>query len=446
MSTLYIRLPSKAAADSASQWPALPCMFALASDGNLSHGSAIERQGTAPLSDLAGTIAKAQRVVVLLAGSDVTVLRMQIPPLSPAKLKAALPNLVEDQLIADPDDCVVVAGGTAGGLRTIAVAQRSRIEILTKALRAFGARHITVLPAQLCLPCQADQPGSVIAAVNDRNDDDQNAGIDMTLRLSEQEGIGLAITHEKDDSAAAVAIRTLCAVVPENPVILYVPQSMVRAYQEVVNDAAPLNKRISVFADNWSRWIAGANLMKLDLTAGLIEGAGPVMDWRPWRWPLALAGSILVINLSALNIDWWHMKNESGSLRAAMLQIYKSAYPKESVIIDPAAQMRQKIAAAKHDAGIAAPDDFTAMTAALGEAWAGVAQATADKPAIAIAALEYHDHSLLVRLKPVLSRVEGPAGDMPTQQMKTALAKFELTLDLAPAESGAVVWKIRSAK
>lgn len=444
MSTLYIRLASKAVADSTPHWPALPCMFAL-----VTHGSAIERQGTAPLSDLSDTVAKAQRVVVLLAGSDVTVLRLQVPPLSSARLKAALPNLVEDQLIADPDDCVVVAGGLADGLRTIAVVQRAWIEILTGTLRAFGARHISVLPAQLCLPYQsgqpgqsaqtgqADQPGSVIAAINERNDGDRNAGIDMTLRLSEQEGIGLAITHEKDDSAASVAIRALCAVAPEKPIILYVPQPMVRACQEVVNDAVSLNKRISVFADNWSHWIAGANLTKLDLTAGLGEGTGPSLDWRPWRWPLALAGAILMINISALNIDWWHLKNESNSLRAAMLQIYKSAYPKESVIIDPIAQMHQKIAAAKHDAGLAAPDDFTAVTAALGEAWASVAQAAAGKPAAAIAALEYHDHSLFVRLKP---------GDIPTQQMKVALAKFDLTLDLAPPESGAVVWKIRSAK
>ena len=442
MSTLYIRLASKAVADSTPHWPALPCMFALVS-GNLSHGSAIERQGSAPLPDLSDMVAKAQRVVVLLAGSDVTVLRLQVPPLSSARLKAALPNLVEDQLIADPDDCVVVAGGLADGLRTIAVVQRAWIEILTGTLRAFGARHIEVLPAQLCLPYQpaqtgqAGQPGSVIAAINERNDDDRNAGIDMTLRLSEQEGIGLAIAHEKDDSAASVAIRALCAVAPEKPIILYVPQSMVRAYQEVVNDSVSLNKRISVFADNWSHWIAGANLTKLDLTAGLGEGTGPSLDWRPWRWPLALAGAILIINLSALNIDWWHLKNESNSLRAAMLQIYKSAYPKESVIIDPIAQMHQKIAAAKHDAGLAAPDDFTAITAALGEAWASVAQAAADKPAAAIAALEYHDHSLFVRLKP---------GDIPAQQMKAALAKFDLTLDLAPPESGAVVWKIRSAK
>jgi general secretion pathway protein L len=434
LSTLYIRAPSRAVAGNTPDWPALPCMFAL-----VSHGSAIERQGTAPLPDLSDTMAKAQRVVLLLAGSDVTVLRLQVPPLSAARLKAALPNLVEERLIADPGDCVVVAGGQSDGLRTIAVVQRAWIDILAKTLSAFGARHITAYPAQLCLPYQSDQPGSVTAAINDVDDGDQNAGIDMTLRLSEQDGIGLAIAHEKDDSAAHIAVRTLCAIVPENPIVLYVPQTLVRAYQEVVNDTIALSKRISVSSDNWSRWIAGANLATLDLMAGLGAGTGPRLDWRPWRWSLALAGAILVINVTALNIGWWHMKAETKTLRATMVQIYRSAYPRESVIIDPLAQMHQKIATAKHDAGLAAPDDFTSITAALGEAWTSVvAKAAAGKATPAIAALEYHDHSLFVRLK--------PSGDIPTQQMKIALAKFNLALDLAPAESGAVVWQIRGAK
>jgi len=98
--------------------------------------------------------------------------------------------------------------------------------------------------------------------------------------------------------------------------------------------------------------------------------------------------------------------------------------------------MRQKIAAAKRASGLAAPDDFTSITASFGEAWAG-AVAAAGK-STAIAALEYHDHSLFVRLK--------QGGEAPTQQMKAALAKRDLALDLAPEQSGAVVWQIRSAK
>jgi general secretion pathway protein L len=442
LSTLYIRLPSKAAADSAPHWLALACPFAL-----VSHGSAIERQGMAPLSDLSDTVAKSQRVVVLLAASDVTVLRLQVPPLSSARLKAALPNLVEDQLIADPAECVVVAGGLSDGLRTVAVVQRTWLDLLAKTLIAFGARHIAALPAQLCLPYQSDQsgqPDSVTAAINDRNDGDQNADIDMTLRLSEQDGMGLAISVGQNGKATHEVIQTLCAVIPEAPITLYVPQSLVRAYQEVVNDTIALNKRINVSADNWSRWIAGANVTTLDLMAGLGAGIGPKLDWRPWRWPLALAAAVLVINAAALNIDWWRMKGETNSLRAAMIQIYKSAYPKESVVIDPIAQMQQKIAAAKRDSGLAAPDDFTAIMAAFGEAWSSAVVAAGKTTAIA--GLEYHERSLFVRLKPLLSRVEGSGGEAPTQQMKAALAKRDLALELAPEQSGAVIWQIRSAK
>jgi general secretion pathway protein L len=441
LSTLYIRLPSKTAADIAPNWPALACPFAL-----VSHGSVIERQGNAPLSDLAETIAKAQRVLLLLAASDVTMLRLQVPPLSSARLKAALPNMVEDQLIADPADCVVVAGGLADGLRTVAVVQRAWLDILAKTLIAFGASRIEALPAQLCLPYQADQPGSVTAAISDRNASEQNnsgqnAHINMTLRLSEQDGIGLAISVSQNEAATNEVIQTLCAVIAEAPISLYVPESLVPAYQEAVNNPVDpnqfaLNKRIDVFADNWSRWIAGANVTTLDLMAGLGLGTGPVLDWRAWRWPLALAAAVLLINITALNIDWWRMKSETNALRASMIQIYKSAYPKESVIIDPIAQMQQKIAAAKRNSGLAAADDFTAITAAFGEAWSGAVVAAGKTTAIA--ALEYRERSLFVRLK--------SGSDAPTQQMKAALTKRDLLLDLAPGQSGAVVWQIRSAK
>ena len=443
MSTLHIRLPCRVVADSAPNWLDLACQFAL-----VSHDSSIERQGTAPLSALSDVVAKSQHVVLLLAASDVTLLRVKVPPLSSAKLKAALPNLVEDKMINDPAECVVVAGGLSEGLRTIAVVQRAWLELLTKTLISFGARHIAALPAQLCLPYQPELPGSVTAAISVRNDADQQADINLTLRLSEQDGIGLAIAPELNESAASVAIETLCTMVPEAPIALYVPQSLVREYQEVINQHVAhknvaLSKRINVYAENWSRWIAGANSMALDLMKGLGAGNGPKLDWQPWRWPLALAAALLAINSAALNIDWWRMKNETNSLRATMIQIYRSAYPKESVIIDPIAQIQQKIAIAKHDSGQAAPDDFTAITAALGEAWASVVNTAAGKTTPAIAALDYHEHSLLVRLK--------PGGEAPTQQVKTTLAKHGLSLSLASSDpatqqSGAVVWKIGSAK
>lgn len=386
-----------------------------------------------PLPDLSGTIAQAQRVVLLLAAGDVTLLRVKIPTLPSARLKAALPNLVEDQLIADPADSVVIAGGLADGLRTVAVVQRAWLETLSRTFLSHGARQIAALPAQLCLACQPDQhgqPDRVAVAVSEHGNT-----LDMVLRLSEHDGIGLAIGADHNGSATHEAIQALCAVVPESSIVLYVPQSEVHAYQKEVNDSGTLNKRINVLADNWPCWISGANRTTLDLMAGLGAGTGPSLKLRAWRWPLALAASLLVINVAALNIDWWRMKAEANSLRGSMIQIYKSAFPKETVIIDPAAQMMQKIAAFKHDAGLASPDDFTAIASAFGEALTSVAAASGKPPAIA--ALEYRERSLFVRFK--------PNAEAPIQQMKSALAERGLSLD--QDTSGPVpAWKIRSTK
>jgi general secretion pathway protein L len=418
LSTLYIRLPSKAAADSASHWIALACPFALAA-----HGGAIEREGMAPLSELAEAVAKAQRVVLLLAASDVSLLRVKVPPMSAARLKSALPHLVEDRLMSDPAECVVAAGAVSGGLRMVAVVNRVWLEILSKTVTAFGARSVVALPAQLCLP---PRPDGVVAVVAE-----EGADIELTLRLSEQEGIGLPIMPESAATAAADVLNTLCAVVPAAPITVYVPQAAVPIFRDALDAQPALESRVTLGVDNWPRWIAGAERPSLDLMSGLGAGAGPQINWQPWRWPLALAAAVLAFNAIGLNIDWWHMKREADGLRGALVQTYKSAFPKETVIVDPVAQMKQKIAAAQNQSGRLAPDDFAALAANFGEAWTAVGQS---RKVPGIAALEYRERSLLVRLK--------TDADAPLDQIKVALAQRNLSVTRQP--NG--IWQIRSGK
>jgi general secretion pathway protein L len=227
LSTLYIRLPSKAAADNTPHWIVLSCPYALAS------GAAIEREGQAPLADLAPLIAKAQRIVLLLAASDVTLLQVRVPPLSAARLKAALPNLLEDQLMSDPAESVFVAGPSVHGLRTVAVAQRGWLDILSHTLLAWGAHNLSAIPAQFCLP---HEDGIVTAAATTHEFD-----IDLTVRLSEAGGIGLPIFPDHPADEPHEVVQTLCAVVPTAPITLYVAQEKVPAYQHVVTELLALD-------------------------------------------------------------------------------------------------------------------------------------------------------------------------------------------------------------
>jgi general secretion pathway protein L len=421
LSTLYIRLPSHASIEGSAPGltPGTPlfCPFAFASDGNR-----IERDGVAALTELGELVKRARSVVLLLAASDVTLLRVKMPPLSGARLKAALPNLVEDRLMSDPADCVVVAGDIHEGLRTVAVVQRNWLEILSRTLLALGARKLAALPAQLCLPLQGE---AVVAAVSEHGTD-----IDLTVRMGPQDGIGLAVVADQPESAAFEVVQSLNALVPQSPLVLHVPQSRLRDYQDSLHLAPAVEQRIALHAEDWTRWIAGAQQGAPDLMSGLGAAAGSKVDWQRWRWPAALAAGVLLINLIGLNVDWLRMQREAEALRASMLQNYRAAFPQDTVIVDPLAQARQKAAAARNAGGELARDDFLALTAALAEAWtAGGGQGAAP-----IVALDYRERALTVRMKP-------GAGVEP-DRLNSALA----ARNLAITQQGDGVWQIGSAR
>jgi general secretion pathway protein L len=392
------------------------CQFALAADRG-----ALEREGIAALSDLAEPVRRAQRVVMILAASDVTLLRVKVPPMSAARLRAALPNLVEDQLMSDPAENVVVAGEAHDGLRTVAVVQRTWLELLSRTMVAHGARRISVVPAQLCLPYQS---GTAVATVAE-----YGADVDIALRLAEQDGLGLPVSAEQPELVPVEVLQAVTAVVPQAPISLYVPQARIVNYEDALRLEPGVEERITVHADNWQRWIAGADNNSLNLMSALGASSGPTFNWRPWRWPLALAATVLLVNAIGLNVGWLSMKREADAMRTSMIQSYRAAFPKDPVIIDPLAQLRQKIALAQRESGAIAPDDFIALTAAFSEAWTGAGQGPQ-----AIAGLEYRDRGLSVKLK--------PGNEAVIEQLRPALSARSLSV----SQPGANVWQIRSAK
>ena len=398
MTTLYIRHPARAEGEHALS------RFALVNDGGV-----IEQQGEGPLRNLGDLVGSARRVVLLLAGADVSLLSVQAPPLSGARLKAALPALVEEHILGDPEDSVLVAAPEQpDGTRPIAVADRAWLETIVRALLAQGARAVAAIPAQLCLPLQ---PGSVSAAID---------GFDLTLRQGLFHGFGLAL-----EAVPAVVLQTARAFSGDAPLVLYVPRAQLGEYQVLAQEAGP---GITLEADDWAHWIAASRSTALDLVSGLGAAGAPVRDWRRWRWPLRLILLALAVNLIGLNLDWLRLKREAATVQQSMTQTFRQAYPRETAILDPVLQMRQNIARARASTGDVAPDEFTYLAAAFGEA----ARSGGRQPGIT--SIEYRERALSVKVKP---ETVDPGL---TAQLRTALATRALSLEEAAPGS----WIVRS--
>jgi general secretion pathway protein L len=399
LTTLYIRLPARADGEGALS------RFALVDDSG-----AIGQEGEGVLRGLGDLVAASRRVVLVIAAADVTMLHVKAPPLSAARLKVALPGLVEEQVLGDPSECVLVAAPaqSADGMRSVAVVQRAYLESLVRSMLALGARSVAALPAQLCLPLQ---PGHVSGAIGHS---------EITLRDGLYHGLGLAMA-----STPETALQTARALAGDAPLTLFVPAAELGQYQALATDAGPA---VELAADLWPHWIAGSKTTTLDLVPALGSAGARATDWQRWRWPLRLALLALVVNLAGLNIQWLRLKREADATRLSMLQTFRAAYPKETVIQDPVAQMRMNIARAKAGSGQVGPDEFIYQAAAFGEA------ARALPRPLGIAALDYRERALSVKVKPE-SADPGVAG-----QLKSTLAARNLGL----TETAPATWQIRN--
>lgn len=397
MTTLYIRHPARAEGEGA------PCRFAVVGDGGV-----IEQQGEGALRSLTDIVAASRRVVLLLAGTDVNLLTLKMPPLTGARLRAALPGLVEEHILGDPNDCVLVAGQPLGeGKRPVAVVARDWLELLVRTLLAQGVRTLTVLPGQLCLPLQ---PGSVSAALN---------GSELLLRESQFSGLGLAL-----DANPASALQTARALAGDAPLTLYVPRDQLGEYGVLLAEAGP---GTTLEADDWAHWIAGSKSTAFDLMPGLGAAGARQTDWRRWRVPIALAFLAIVVNLAGINIEWLRLRGEADAVRTQMTQTFKSVYPNLPVV-EPIAQMRQQIARAQSGSGQIGADEFIYLAGALGDASRELPRPPG------IASIEYKERALRVRVKP---ETVDPAA---VRQLQTALAARKLTLEAAAPGN----WVVRS--
>ncbi len=432
-SALYLRLPPRAAipfspasasalsasssASSPSRSPvsAMPVLsFAVASRGRL------QRIGHASLPELTALMQQVPRVILLLAASDVSLFRIAVPPLSAARLKAALPALIEDRVIGDPAECAIALGPVSGngsngnnsghgaasggkphagassamqgGERLVAVADRAWLQDWLQLLRRQGARRVSALPFALCLPLPA---GQVAASVVEHGDQRE-----LVLRLSAHEAMGLPLVSDSADALPAEVFQLLSTFAGQRPVQLALPSGLMQAFRAAFGDdgADTGGVNIALREENWAAWVEGAGYVTVDLAAGIAAEHSDATDWGRWRWPLALTAGLLLVNVAALNWDWWRLRSEGQQLRDAMEHSFRQHFPNETVV-DPVAQLRQKVAASRQAAGEFVPGDFIALSASLGDVWAEAAPAIG-VDARAIAALEYRDAVLTVRFKP----------------------------------------------
>lgn len=397
---LYLRLPARADVSATTDINSLALPFALAVRGR------VREQGNARLDALSEAIRHSQRVVLLFSASDVTLMRIAVPPIPAHRLSQALPALVEDRIIGDPADCVLAAGPAGDGLRTVAVIDRTWLEHWVTPVRHLGARRLSAVPLQLCLP---PSKGQLVAWLFDFPHVPQPSH-ELVIRTGDAEGAGLPLgTVDSEASSPEAVLATAIAMTAGSPLQLSVPEQALPDFTEALARRSALMPEaafgpVELRKTSWDALIDAAAQSEIDLIAGVATRDQPAFDWLRWRLPMGLALALLLLNVLALHGDWWRLHQEGARLETDMLRTYRTAFPDDAandkaVMADPVSRMKQRRIAQSRAAGEPSSGDFLWLCAALGDAWPAIQQATGME-ARAVTRIDYRDAGLLLRLKP----------------------------------------------
>jgi len=418
VSTLIVSLPPREPAVPLQewQWPELP--FTL-----VDKAGHVQRAGRAAFA----LLPRANATVLIVAARDVLLLAATVPPLKGPKLRQALPNIVEDQLIQDPLGCHIALDPDAlpDGRRVLAVVDRAWFRTICEAFTAAGHRHLSAVPATRCLPAphvaaapaDSEVDAAAVAADAVEVPPARPATVAAVLGLATSvesvlveagaqpaatgaPRLELAVARgalgEGFAAPASRAAGTLAALAGGGDVELYElgePGAEPRLASVGRADGPLLPGAVPLSFDAFAR---RALTEKFDLCQFEFES-------QPWRFdratvkrlrvPLALVAATLGVAVIGMNLHWWKLSRERDALSAQITETLLSAFPKTTTVLDPPAQMQRQLDQLRLAAGELSPNDFLALSS-------GLSRSMGALPLNGIASLDYHDRKLDVGFKP----------------------------------------------
>jgi general secretion pathway protein L len=354
MSVLALQLPPRerlaaraAASEAGGTALRLPAEWAYALSAD---GRSLSQQGACALA----LMPRADAVVLVLAESDVSWHRVDIPKAPAARLRSALLGVMEEALLEEDEQLhfALADGAAPGQPGWVAVTHRPRLQAALGALEAAGLSVERVVAASHpqdpprghfhTLQAGADAaPWLTLARLDGVASLRLNGALARTLQPE-----GQPVRWTATPPAAAAAERWLGAPVP------------------VMTDA---ERALEALQDS-------TNLRQFELAArhrgtrALREGAKRFLsaEWRPVRWGLA---ALVAVQLLGLNVAAWKQGQALAAKRTAMNELLKAAHPGVRAVLDAPLQMQRETERLRAVAGRPGDADLEALLGAAAAAW-----------------------------------------------------------------------------
>lgn len=379
---------------------------------------------------------KASTTILLIAARDLLMLAATVPPLRGPRLRQALPNVVEDHLIQDAQTCHLALDPKrlADGRQVVAAIDRGWFRFLLEGFTAAGHRNLRAVPVARCLPAAQAveaaheaqvtepavpaEPGATSSAATPATPAFEPVSacvLGHVVATAPALLPGVALEPAAATAEAALELAIVRGALADG---FAVPAASVAATVTALAGGAPVSGYVltqlpgepasAAARASLAAALPGAQTLTFEALArralacrfDLCQFEFASQPWqldratlRRLRVPIVLVGASLVVAVVGANIQWLMMARQRDAISAQMTELLLNAFPKTTVVLDPAGQMARQLQQLRLAAGEPSPDDFLALSD-------GLARSLGSVPANGIAALDYHDRRLDVTFKP----------------------------------------------
>jgi len=384
--------------------PPVRCEWVLISDDR----EAISEKGL--IADLPR---HAERVQLVLPAAQVLITRAKLPKGARRQSGSVLAYAVEDRTVAEPDTAQVswlgAIGTGTGEDDVLAVLDKVALAHWLDALEHAGIRSPEIQCETLLLPWIAGEWAFAWDGLEGfvRTGDFEGAATDCGDHLSPP--LTLKIMLEEAEARG------------EGPSAIALYNTSREDYANVSTpDIGAWQNQLGVAVHVLHQW---------DWRSAPIHGGISLAQKRLWRMapgfltrlrPAAwVLGATLAFHAIALVTDWAQLSREQSRLRQSMEARFRSVFPDAVAVVDPALQMRRKLAEARHAAGLPDNSDFLPMITQ-------VASATKDLPGGSVRKIAYENGRLTIELL--------HTDELGLRKLVARLAQSGLLVETPPAE------------
>jgi len=355
MSTLVITLPLGSPA------PATEYRYVLSADGR-----SVTRHASAPAALLPAP-GRAGATVAVVPAQALSWHQVTLPAAvlgQPARLRAALEGLLEEQLLDEPQQLhfALQPGAQAASPAWVAVCDRDWLRQWLQALEAAGRPVGRVVPEFA--------PGA-------------GAPLEYTV-LGTPEQAHVAITGCGPQQALyllpAAALPAMAALLPqqseEAPAPLYAEPAVAALAERLLGRSPQLQgaaqRALAAAGSPWD--LAQFDLASSARTRALRKAGSALGDflhapaWRPARWALGLG---LAAQVLGLNLWAWQDRQALAAKQASVRQVLTQTFPQVKVVVDAPLQMQREVDRLRRATGSLANTDLEPLMASAAAALPG---------------------------------------------------------------------------